>query len=89
MPIAALPTKPPKIPLPRFRLAWKEGADGVEGDFRLTGDGEIVCIHDETAERTTGVPLPVAGSTLAQLRELDAGIRERWRGERIQLYGTR
>jgi glycerophosphoryl diester phosphodiesterase len=75
----------PENTLASFRLAWETGADGIEGDFYLTRDGEIVCIHDPTTGRTTGADLPVAGSTLARLRKLDAGVckGEAWRRERI------
>ena len=68
----------PENTLASFRLAWETGADGIEGDFRLTKDGEIVCIHDPTTGRTAGADLQVAGSTLARLRELDAGA---WKGD--------
>ena len=75
----------PENTLAAFRLAWETGIDGIEGDFRLTRDGEIVCMHDATTGRTAGISLPVAGSTLARLRELDVGIwkGEKWAGERI------
>jgi glycerophosphoryl diester phosphodiesterase len=75
----------PENTLASFRLAWETGADGIEGDFRLTLDGEIVCIHDPTTGRTAGADIPVAGSTLARLRELDAGgwKGEKWSRERI------
>lgn len=68
-----------------FLLAWKQGADAVEGDFHLTKDGHIVCIHDATTKRTAGKDLKVAASTLAELRLLDAGSWKdaRWSGERI------
>ncbi|HEX9078132.1 MAG TPA: glycerophosphodiester phosphodiesterase [Desulfuromonadaceae bacterium] len=75
----------PENTLAAFRLAWEQGADGAEGDFRLTRDGEIVCLHDPTARRTTGRNLAVAEATLAQLRDLDAGAwkGKEWTGERI------
>jgi glycerophosphoryl diester phosphodiesterase len=75
----------PENTLAAFRLAWETGIDGIEGDFRLTRDGEIVCIHDATTGRIAGIRLSVASSTLARLRELDVGIwkGERWAGERI------
>ena len=75
----------PENTLAAFRLAWEAGADGVEGDFRLTGDGEIVCMHDAVTGRTAQTGIPVAGSTLARLRELDVGVwkGEKWRGEQI------
>lgn len=37
----------PENTLGAFRTAWKDGADGIEGDFRLTADGHVVCHHDE------------------------------------------
>jgi glycerophosphoryl diester phosphodiesterase len=67
----------PENTLASFRLAWETGADGIEGDFRLSSDGEIVCIHDATTGRTAGTSLVVAESTLARLRELDVGG---WKG---------
>ena len=75
----------PENTLASFRLAWETGADGIEGDFRLTLDGEIVCIHDPTTGRTAGADLPVAGSTLAKLRQLDVGSWKgaAWSSERI------
>lgn len=75
----------PENTLAAFRLAWEEGADGAEGDFRLTRDGEIVCLHDPTARRTAGRNLAVAEATLAQLRALDAGAwkGKEWAGEGI------
>lgn len=68
----------PENTLAAFRLAWEQGADGVEGDFRLTGDGEIVCLHDPTTGRTAGVDLAVDQATLKELRTLDAG---KWKGK--------
>jgi len=75
----------PENTLASFRLAWKTGADGIEGDFRLTRDGQIVCLHDATTGRTAGTDIRVADSTLTRLRELDAGAwkGDRWSGERI------
>ena len=37
----------PENSLPAFEASWQLGVDGIEGDFHLTKDGEIVCIHDE------------------------------------------
>jgi glycerophosphoryl diester phosphodiesterase len=75
----------PENTLAAFRLAWNEGADGIEGDFRLTRDGEIVCLHDAKTGRTAGTDLAVADLDLAQLRQLDAGKwrGSAWAGERI------
>lgn len=67
----------PENTLESFRLAWEQGADGIEADFRLTADEQIVCMHDETSWRTTGVDLRVADTPLKELRRLDAGL---WKG---------
>jgi glycerophosphoryl diester phosphodiesterase len=75
----------PENTLAAFRLAWQQGADAIEGDFYLTADQQIVCIHDKTTERTGGAKLNVAGSTLAQLRQLEYGAwkSDQFRGEPI------
>ncbi len=62
----------PENTLEAFRLAWSQNADAIEGDFRLTKDEQIVCIHDEDASRTCGEKLVVAESTYAELSKLDA-----------------
>lgn len=77
----------PENTLAAFDLAWKEGADGIEGDFRLTADGEIVCIHDEDTKRVAGRKRNVASTPWSKLSELDVGS---WKspafaGERIPL----
>lgn len=67
----------PENTLESFRLAWDQGADGIEADFRLTADGRIVCMHDDTTGRTTNYDLNIAESSLKELRRLDAGT---WKG---------
>ncbi|TWU60368.1 putative glycerophosphoryl diester phosphodiesterase 1 [Rubripirellula tenax] len=66
----------PENTLSAFRLAWQQNADGIEGDFYLTADDHIVCIHDADTRRTAGVKKPVETSTLAELRSLEYG---RWK----------
>lgn len=77
----------PENTMSAFRLAWKEGADGIEGDFYLTADGEVVCIHDEDTKRTAGRNISVTKSSLAQLRALEYGAWKdpKFRGEKIPL----
>ena len=67
----------PENTLESFWLAWADGADGIEADFRLTADGAIVCMHDATTGRTTGKDLEIATATMKELRCLDAGA---WKG---------
>ena len=68
----------PENTIPAFQLAWEQGADAIEGDFHLTKDGKIVCIHDGNTKKVAGRKLVVRQSTLAELRELDVGA---YRGE--------
>ena len=77
----------PENTLSAFRLAWEQGADGIEGDFYLTSDKRIVCFHDKTTERTAPhqPQCNVAKSTFQQLRQLDVGSWKdsRYQGEQI------
>ena len=45
----------PEHTLAAYRLAMAQGADYVEQDLTLTKDGVLVCLHDDTLERTTDV----------------------------------
>lgn len=63
----------PENTLAAFRLAWEQGADAIEGDFRLTEDGHVVCIHDATTERISNQNLTVADTPLETLKTLDVG----------------
>ncbi len=75
----------PENTLAAVELAWRLGADVVEVDVRLTRDGRIVVIHDETTDRTAGQHLEIAATDSSQLRLLDVGRHKhpRFAGERI------
>jgi glycerophosphoryl diester phosphodiesterase len=68
-----------------FRLAIEQGADGFEGDFYLTQDGEVICLHDKDTERVAGKKLPVTKTAFDELRQLDVGSWKspQWKGERM------
>lgn len=68
----------PENTLAAFELAWEQGADSIEGDFYLTADSQIVCVHDADTLRTTGIKKVVAETSLEDLRTLDAGL---WKGD--------
>jgi glycerophosphoryl diester phosphodiesterase len=70
--------------LAAFALAWEEGADAIEGDFRLTRDGHIVAVHDKDLKRVARNGSYVADLTLTELRQLDVGSwkHPRFEGER-------
>lgn len=78
----------PEHTLEAYRLALEQGADYVEQDLQITKDGVLVCLHDETLERTTNVAevfpdrfkmkdgkkrWEVCEFTLAEIKQLDAG----------------
>jgi glycerophosphoryl diester phosphodiesterase len=45
----------PEHTLASYRLALEQGADYVEQDLAVTKDGVLICLHDESLERTTNV----------------------------------
>jgi len=53
--------------------AFKNGADLVEVDIRLSSDGVAVLMHDEKVDRTTNGKGLVSDMTVVQLKQLDAG----------------
>jgi len=63
----------PENTLAAFALAAEMGADWFELDCTLTSDGEVVVIHDDTIDRTTGAEGRVADLTMAELKEYDVG----------------
>ena len=71
----------PENTLASFRLAFEQNADAIEGDFFLTKDQQIVCIHDAKTKRTSGEEHDVAETTLEDLRKLDVG---RWKDARFE-----
>lgn len=75
----------PENTLASFRRALDEGAPAIEFDVKLSADGQVVVIHDQTVDRTTDGHGKVRGLTLAQLKALDAGswFDSDFRGERI------
>ena len=56
--------------IPAFEAAIVAGADGIEFDVQLSGDGVPVIIHDDTLTRTHGVRRRVAELTAAELQSL-------------------
>src|SRR6476661_6773106 len=45
----------PEHTLASYRLAMEQHADFVEPDLAVTRDGVLICLHDDTLERTTNV----------------------------------
>ncbi|WP_113218639.1 glycerophosphodiester phosphodiesterase family protein [Agrobacterium sp. fls2-241-TYG-188a] len=63
-----------------FRAAREFAGPGVtcETDLRITSDGELVLIHDETVDRTTDGHGLIRNMSYAEISKLSAG---RWFGE--------
>jgi glycerophosphoryl diester phosphodiesterase len=64
----------PECTLPAFKACLALGV-GFEFDVRRTNDGELVCLHDATLDRTTSGRGKLAQRSLAEIRALDAGSR--------------
>ncbi len=75
----------PENTLAAFERAVELGAGFIETDLHLTRDAHFVAIHDRTLERTTNGRGAVRDFTLAQLRDLEAGLwyDRMYMGERI------
>lgn len=78
----------PENTLAAYRRAIEAGADAIEIDLRLTKDGHLVSLHDDTLDRTTDGSGPVESITLAEVRKLDAGawFGPEFKGERVPTF---
>jgi len=67
----------PENSLEAFACARDAGADGIELDVRMTGDGEIVVFHDPHLRRLAGRPERISSMKASQLAavELLSGAR--------------
>lgn len=65
--------KAPENTIAAFKLAFEEKADFIEADFWLSGDDEIVCIHDSNTSRVGNKKLMIKTSQLSELKKLDVG----------------
>lgn len=57
--------------LPAYQLAAGDDADFLEMDLRMTKDGELVVMHDETIDRTTTGTGKVSDYELDELRAVE------------------
>jgi len=67
----------PENTLRSVRRAIELGVDRVEVDVRVSRDGRLVIMHDETVDRTTNGHGYIRELTLNELRSLDAGMGEK------------
>ena len=67
----------PEHTLAAYRLAIEQGADYVEQDLGVTRDGVLVCLHDDSLERTTNVRDIFPGRFVEE--QINGRMRQRWR----------
>ncbi len=65
----------PENTLVSFETALDEGADGLETDVHFSKDHQFVIMHDEAVDRTTNGTGLIMNKTLAEIKQLDAGIK--------------
>jgi glycerophosphoryl diester phosphodiesterase len=65
----------PENTLAAFKLAIEQHADAIELDVKLSGDGQIAVMHDDTVDRTTNGSGRIKSLTLTELKRLDAGSK--------------
>ena len=75
----------PENTIAAYKLAIAQGADGFEGDFWVTANGQILDLHDKDTKRVGGKKLAVTSAPFKQLRALDVGTWKapKWHAERI------
>jgi len=69
----------PEHTLVAYKMAMDMGADYIEFDLQQTKDDVLICLHDETLERTTNVeeifpnksPYRVADFTIDEIKQLE------------------
>ena len=63
----------PENTLAAFQRAIENGAEGIEFDVRLAGDGVPVVVHDPTLDRTARRSTRVSDLTSNELSQIDVG----------------
>lgn len=78
----------PENSLPAFGAAVAMGAEEIEFDLWFTKDGEVVSIHDSTLDRVSNGTGKIWEYTLAELRELDFGVKcgDAFKGMKIPTF---
>ncbi len=67
----------PENTMKAYRLAYEQGADGIEIDVHLSKDGIPVIMHDETLNRTSNLSGRIVDYPLSVLKQADVGEGEK------------
>ena len=70
----------PENTLSAFIEAMRLGVHMIEFDVRITKDGHLVILHDETIDRTTNGKGKISELTIDEVKKLDAGS---WKSEKF------
>jgi glycerophosphoryl diester phosphodiesterase len=65
----------PENTLAAFKVAVQQHADAIELDATLSGDNQVVVIHDDNVDRTTNGTGQIKSLNLFDLKCLDAGSK--------------
>jgi len=78
----------PENTLASMNQAITDGADYLELDVRLSGDGQVVVSHDNNLSRLTGVDRNISDMTLEEIEQVDVGsyFGDAFVGERIPTF---
>ena len=77
----------PENTLAAFNLSNSRDVEGMETDIHFTADKLLVCGHDNSTKRMSGVDRIIEETPYAELKTLDvSGNHEAYRGERIPLF---
>lgn len=75
----------PEHTLPAYELAARLGADGIEADLVMTGDGVVICRHENELSRTTDVATRPEFAARRTTRVVDGQERCGWFSEDFTL----
>lgn len=77
----------PENTLSAFKLARERNTDAWETDIHFTGDKVVVCCHDASTARVSGVEKIVAECTFDELQQVDVSNgKAGYEGERIPAF---
>lgn len=68
----------PENTMAAFRACYEKGIRGFETDIRMTKDGALVILHDNTLDRTHNATGPVENKTAAELKDVVSKNGERF-----------
>src|SRR5699024_2585332 len=77
------PDHVPENTLASFRRALADGAQLLECDVRLSADGHVVLMHDETIDRTAEASSPLRSGAVAELTRAQLDRVELPSGEHV------